>query len=80
MTISTAIAQRIDEFLYSRNISLYKLAQDSALPVATLQNLYRGQTKTTTLTVVFKICTGLKISPVEFFDSPIFYSTDLELD
>ncbi len=80
MKISTVISKRIDEFLYSRGISLYKLAKDSALPVATLQNLYRGQTKTTSLTVVLKVCVGLGVSPTEFFDSPLFASPDLELD
>ncbi|MBQ7924043.1 MAG: helix-turn-helix transcriptional regulator [Clostridia bacterium] len=80
MTISTAISKRIDEFLYSRGITLYKLAKDSTLPIATLQNLYRGQTKTTSLTVVFKVCSGLNVTPLEFFDSPLFSLIDLELD
>ncbi len=80
MTISTAMAKRIDEYLYARGITLYKLAKDSDLPVATLQNLYRGQTKTTSLTVVMKVCAGLRITLSEFFDSPIFYQSELELD
>lgn len=80
MTISKAISKRIDEFLYARGITLYKLAKSACLPVSTLQNLYRGQTKTTSLTVVFKVCAGLSITPVEFFDSPLFSSADLELD
>lgn len=80
MTITTAVSKRIDEYLCARGITLYKLAKDSFLPVATLQNLYRGITKSPTLTVICKICAGLNISLAEFMDSPLFQSTDLELD
>lgn len=80
MTITTAVAKRIDEYLFSRGITLYKLAKDSCLPVASLQNLYRGNTKTPTLALVCKLCAGLGISLTEFFDSPIFTATELELD
>lgn len=80
MTITDAVAKRIDEYLFSREITLYKLAKDSGLPVASLQNLYRGNTKTPTVGLVCKVCAGLNISLTEFFNSPIFTATELELD
>lgn len=80
MTITTAVSKRIDEYLFERGITLYKLAQESFLPVSTLQNLYRGNTKSPTMAVICKICAGLKITVSEFMDSPLFNSTDLELD
>ncbi|MBQ9713810.1 MAG: helix-turn-helix transcriptional regulator [Clostridia bacterium] len=80
MTIATAVSKRIDEFLYSRGITLYKLAKDSGLPIATLQNLYRGNTKSPTLAVIYKICGGLRIDVSEFLNSPFFSLTELELD
>lgn len=80
MTISKAISKRIDEFLFGRGITLYKLAKDAELPVATLQNLYRGNTKTTSLTVVIKICHGLNVPLSDFLDSPLFTDGELELD
>ena len=80
MTLATAVSKRIDEFLYLRGISLYKLAKDSGIPVATLQNLYRGNTKSPTLAIIYKICVGLNITIFEFLDSPLFSLSELELD
>lgn len=80
MTIAKAVANRIDEYLFSRGITLYKLAKDAELPIATLQNLYRGNTKSPTLAVIYKICIGLKISVSEFLESNLFDLSILELD
>ncbi len=80
MTIGTAVAKRIDEFLFSRGITLYKLAKDSGLPIATLQNLYRGHTKSPTLAVIYKVCNGLNVSVAEFLNSELFSLSILELD
>ena len=80
MTIGNAIAKRIDEYLIKRNISLYKLAKDSGIPIATLQNLYRGHTKSPTIAVVYKICIGLNITIEEFLNSELFSLYVIELD
>ena len=80
MTLSEATAKRIDDYLFSRGITLYKLAKDAGLPLATLQNLYRGNMKSPTLAIVFKIAQGLQITVEEFLDSELFRSSILELD
>ena len=80
MTVGQAIAKRIDEFIFARGITLYRLAKDSGIPIATLQNLYRGHTKSPTITIVLKICETLHISVGDFFDSDLFSSNNLELD
>lgn len=80
MTIGNAIAKRIDEYLIKRNISLYKLAKDSGIPIATLQNLYRGHTKSPTIAVVYKTCIGLNITIDEFLNSELFSLSVIELD
>ena len=80
MTVGQAIAKRIDEYIYKRGPTLYKLAKDSGVPIATLQNLYRGHTKSPTLAVVYKICGGLQVSIFEFLNSELFSENILELD
>ena len=80
MTVGKAVAKRIDEFLFERGITLYKLAKDAGLPIATLQNLYRGHTKSPTLTVIYKICIGLNITVETFLDSEYFSLSVLDLD
>ena len=80
MTVGKAVAKRIDEYMFSRGITLYRLAKDAEIPIATLQNLYRGHTKSPTLTVIYKICNGLKVTIFEFLDSPLFNTDELELE
>ena len=78
MTIGKATAKRIDEYLFSKGISLYRLSRDSGIPIATLQNLYRGHTKSPTLAVVYKLCDALQITVQEFLDSPLFNNVELD--
>lgn len=79
MTTGEAVARRIDDYLAACGISLYRLAKEADLPIATLQNLYRGHTKSPTLAVVFKLTETLHVSIAEFFDSPLFSPDNLEL-
>ena len=58
MTTGMAVAKRLDEFLFARGITLYRLAKDTGIPIATLQNLYRRHTKNPSLNLVYKICQG----------------------
>ena len=80
MTLSHAVAKRIDFYLFDRCITLYQLAKDAGLPIATLQNLYRGNTKSPTLTVIYKICIALNVPVAEFLGEEFFPITQLELD
>lgn len=80
MTIGEAVAKRIDFYLCDKGISLYKLAKDACLPLSTLQNLYRGHTKSPTVTIIFKLIGALGVTVEEFFASPLFSPDNLELD
>ncbi len=80
MTIGKAIAKRIDEYLFERGLTLYRLSKLSGVPIATLQNLYRGHTKSPTVSVLYKICEGLGVSVQEFLNSELFNPTELELE
>lgn len=75
-----AVAKRIDEYLYMKGITLYRLAKDACLPVSTLQNLYRGHTKSPTLSLVFRIAEAMGITVEEFLSGPLFSYENLELD
>ncbi len=80
MLIGKAVAKRIDELLFKKGWSLYRLAKDSCLPLSTLKNLYTGHTKSPTLSIIFKISASFDMTPLQFLDSPIFSDEDLELD
>lgn len=80
MTMGEAVAKRIDELLFERGWSLYKLSKDSYLPLSTLKNLYSKHTKSPTLTVVFKIAETFNITPIDFLNSDIFKNENLDID
>ncbi len=80
MNMGIAVSKRLDEYLFEKDISLYKLAKESCVPLSTLQNLYRGHTKSPSVTLLFKITDALKISVAEFLDSPLFAPENIELD
>lgn len=80
MTIGEAIVKRIDELLFERGWSLYKLAKESCLPLSTLKNLYTGHTKCPTLLVIYKISEAFGISPIQFLDCDLFNTNNLDLE
>lgn len=80
MTMAEAVAKRINELLFEKGWSLYKLSKDSCLPMSTIKNLYTGHTKSPTLSVIFKIANTFGITPLEFLDNPIFKNEELEFE
>ena len=74
-----AVARRINELLFQKDWSLYKLAKESCIAQSTLKNLYYGHTKSPTLSIIFKISEAFNITPEEFLHSNIF-SEYIELD
>lgn len=80
MTIGEAVSKRINELLFSKGWSLYKLSKESCIPLSTLKNLYVGHTKCPTLSIIFKISDALGVSVTDFLTSPLFNGDILELD
>lgn len=80
MTLAKAVTKRIDELLFKRGWSLYKLAKEACIPLSTLKNLYTNHTKSPTLGIVFKIAEAFCITPAEFLNAKIFASEELEID
>lgn len=80
MTMGEAVAKRIDELLFERGWSLYRLSKESLIALSTLKNLWTGHTKSPTLSVIFKISEAFGITPNEFLASEIFKDPTLEVD
>lgn len=80
MTTGLATAKRINELLFERDWSLYKLSREACLPMSTLTNLYNGHTKSPTLALICKISEAFGITIIEFLDNPLFYQENLEVD
>lgn len=79
MNVNEAIAQRILQYCNERNISINKLANLSMLTQSTLNNIVNSYTKDVKLLTILRICAGLEISLVDFFDCDLFKNIDLDL-
>lgn len=80
MTMAEAVSKRIDELLYERGWSLYKLSKESCLPMSTIKNLYNNHTKSPTLSIIFKLASAFGIDYLEFLNSPIFRDETLDYE
>lgn len=67
-----AVQQRIRELCKEQNLTLGGLSTRCGITKSTLDNLFSGRNKSVTVSTIKKICDGLEISLVSFFDSDLF--------
>lgn len=79
MQIGGAVALRIEELCKEYNITLNKLGTISGVTQSTLNNIASGISKNPTIGTVKKVCDGLGISIVDFFDASIFKELEQEI-
>ena len=79
MTIGEAIRQRILELCKSRLISVNKLCYLSGVTQSTVNNIMSGRNNSVTVSTVKKLCDGLDIKLVDFFNSDVFLNLDQEI-
>ena len=80
MTVNDAVARRISKLLAEKNMSQYRLEQESGIQHGSMQCIMNGRNKTVTLSTVIMIAKGFNISLIEFLDDEIFSSDDLEIE
>lgn len=80
MKLSTAVALRVSQILNQRNISQYRLQKDIAMSRNTMRTLMSERNSGVNLRTVMQIIRGLDMTAAEFFDDPIFESSDLDID
>ena len=80
MTVNDAVAKRITMLLQEKNMSQYRLEQNSGIQHGSMQCIMNGRNKTVTLSTVILIAKGFDMPLVEFLDDEVFFSDDLELE
>lgn len=80
MKVSKAVVERLREISSKKNISLYKLQKDSKIPEGTFLSLIYGKRNGVNLTTLLQLIQTLQISAKQFFDSPLFDETNLDID
>ena len=80
MTVNNAVAKRISKLLYEKNMSQYRLEQESGIQHGSMQCIMNGGNKTVTLSTVMMLAKGFNMTLIEFLDDEIFQSENLEIE
>ena len=79
MTTRECVVNRIIELCEERDLTINGLAHLSALPPSTLKNIINGVSRNPGIVTLKKLCDGLDISLVEFFDTEAFKALEQEI-
>ena len=79
MNIGEAVKERILELCRERDITINKLSNMSGVTQSTVNNIVSGRNNSTTVSTVKKICDGLEITILQFFDCPLFEDLEQEI-
>ena len=80
MTVIDAVARRITKLLLEKDMSQYRLEQESGIQHGSMQCIMNGRNKTVTLSTVIMLARGFNMSLTEFLNDEIFRSEDLEIE
>jgi transcriptional regulator with XRE-family HTH domain len=80
VTVNDAVARRITKLLLEKDISQYRLEQESGIQHGSMQCIMNGRNKTVTLSTVIMLARGFNMSLTEFLNDEIFRSEDLEIE
>ena len=79
MDTYTAVKNRLLGLLGEREMSIHRLAMESAVPPSTIKNILYGKSINPGIVTIKMLCDGLGISLTEFFDTPEFRNLEQEI-
>ena len=79
MTIGEAVRERILELCAERDMTINKLSTISGITQSTVNNIVGGRNNSTTVSTIQKLCDGLGITIVEFFNNDRFKEIEPEV-
>ena len=79
MRTKEALCLRIEQLCAERNLTLNGLSARCGITQSTLNNIVSGRNNSATVSTVKKICDGLEITILQFFDCPLFEDLEQEI-
>lgn len=79
MNTYTAVKNRILQLLGEKNMSIHKLAMESAVPPSSIKNILYGKSQNPGVVTIKMLCDGFGITLVEFFDTEEFARLEQEV-
>ena len=79
MDTYTAVKNRLLRLCNEKQMSIHKLAIESAVPPSTIKNILYGKSVNPGIVTIKMLCDGLGITLTEFFDTVDFRSLEQEI-
>ena len=79
MDTYTTVKNRILQLLGEKNMSIHKLAMESAVPPSSIKNILYGKSQNPGVVTIKMLCDGFGITLVEFFDTEEFARLEQEV-
>ena len=79
MNTHTAVKNRILQLLGEKQMSIHKLAMESAVSPSSIKNILYGKSLNPGIVTIKMLCDGLGITLIEFFDTEEFRSLEQEI-
>lgn len=79
MSVYHVVKNRILVLLEEKNMSIHKLAIESAVPPSSIKNILYGKSVNPGIVTIKMLCDGFGISLIEFFDTEEFKNLEQEL-
>ena len=79
MDTYTTVKNRILQLLGEKNMSIHKLAMESAVPPSSIKNILYGKSQNPGIVTIKMLCDGFGITLVEFFDTEEFARLEQEV-
>ena len=79
MDTYTAVKNRILQLLGEKNMSIYKLSMESAVPPSSIKNILYGKSQNPGIVTIKMLCDGLNITLLDFFNTKEFASLEQEI-
>ena len=80
LTVNNAVKWRISKLLCEKNMSQYRLEQESGIQHGSMQCIMNGRNKTVTLSTVILLAKGFHMTLNEFLDDEVFLPENLEIE
>ena len=79
MDTYSTVKNRILHLLGEKNMSIHKLAMESAVAPSSIKNILYGKSQNPGIVTIKMLCDGFGISLVEFFDTEEFRNLEQEI-
>lgn len=79
MDTYTTVKNRILQLLGEKNMSIHRLAMESAVAPSSIKNILYGKSQNPGIVTLKMLCDGFGISLVDFFDTKEFRELEQEI-